>query len=652
MKKLLSLIKQRWFISLLGILALDLFIWFLGPLFGFGDFEPLVSQSSRLILIAFILVFWVAIRFRIYIQHQKQVETIIAALPVPSADEQATQEELHVLKERFQEALKMLKKTFSGGLFGQQFLYQLPWYIVIGPPGAGKTTLLKNSDLNFPLSDRFGKEAIRGIGGTRNCDWWFADEAILLDTAGRYTTQDSYKKVDQAAWIGFLDLLKKNRARRPINGAIIAVSLKDLLESNKVEQQTQAIAIRQRIEELNEHFDIRLPVYILFTKCDLLAGFMEFFDNLDRDKRSQVWGMSFKLEENNTRNALSQFSKEFELLVEQLQNQLMSKLENEKARERRNLIYTFPQQFSSLNELIQSFLVEIFQSNRVDKVLFRGVYFTSATQEGSPIDRIMGALANSFGLDRQVFATLPHQGKSFFINRLLHDVIFSESGLAGVNLKLEQKRAWLQRTALILIGSVTLWISGVWVTSFAKNKTYIEDVAKQTASIQKEINKLDLHQNNPLSLLPVLDAVRHLPGGYSDQQKATPWPLDFGLYQGDKLGKSAVSLYRKLLNELFLSSLMIHMEQQIQSHTDDTDYLRQGLVIYSMLDEPKHYDKDAIRNWFSDNLPAEITDEQKQSFSDHLMTLLEAHFLSLPRPLNSTLINQIQDLLKNTPNAE
>ena len=70
-------------------------------------------------------------------------------------------------------------------------LYALPWYVVIGPPGSGKSTLLQNSGLNFPLSSSFGKEAMRGVGGTRNCDWWFTDEAVFLDTAGRYTTQDS-----------------------------------------------------------------------------------------------------------------------------------------------------------------------------------------------------------------------------------------------------------------------------------------------------------------------------------------------------------------------------------------------------------------------------------------------------------------------------
>lgn len=93
-----------------------------------------------------------------------------------------------------------------------------------GPPGAGKSTLLMESGLNFPAMGQ-GPRGVRGIGGTRNCDWWFTEEAILLDTAGRYTTQDD----DRAEWDEFLQLLKKTRRQSPINGALVVVSVEDLL---------------------------------------------------------------------------------------------------------------------------------------------------------------------------------------------------------------------------------------------------------------------------------------------------------------------------------------------------------------------------------------------------------------------------------------
>lgn len=662
MKKILNFIKQRWFISLLGIIALGLFIWFIGPLFSFADYAPLEDEMNRWVLIGCILLFWIAGRCWSYFKAKKQNSQVMTAMTGGAdlgltADEQASQDEVQTLQKRMAEALSELKNSRLGNGPDRQFLYQLPWYIIIGPPGAGKTTLLKNSDLKFPLSDRFGKDAVRGVGGTRNCDWWFAEDAVLLDTAGRYTTQDSHETVDQAAWSGFLDLLKEKRGRRPINGVIIAVSLSDLLEKNKEQRVVQAVAIRKRIQELYERFNIRFPIYLLFTKCDLLAGFMEYFDDLDRNDRSQVWGMTFNLDDQLKHNVSEQFSTEFELLQQQLQNQLLDKLERERGKERRERIYTFPQQFSALNELLPSFIEELFQSSKyAHEVMFRGVYFTSATQEGSPIDRIMGALSSSFGLNQSSQTASTGQGKSFFINNLLRKVVFAESGLAGANLKLEKKQRWFQQGAFVAVAAVTTLMAFAWVTSYFSNQSYISNVSEQASAIEVKINNIDPSDSNPLSILPLLNEVRDMPGGYTDQGDGTPWSLGFGLYQGDKLGGASITLYRRLLKDVFLPRLMSRIEQQLQSNTHKTDYSYEALKVYLMLASSEHYDADAIAAWYSldwkYNLPLEITTEQRKALNQHLVNLLKQRVVPLPRPLNKTLISQTQELIQNIPIAE
>jgi type VI secretion system protein ImpL len=659
--KLFKFIKQRWFISLLGLIGVSLFIWYLGPLFAFADYEPLEPEANRYLLIAFLASVWLIVRLWSYFKAKHQNNQVLAAMAANprfplTPDDQASQADLERLQEGMQRAVSTLKKARLGGRFGQRFLYQLPWYIVIGPPGTGKTTLLQTSDLKFPLSIQ-NKKAIRGVGGTRNCDWWFTDEAVLLDTAGRFVSQDSNQRVDQAGWLGFLDLLKKYRPRRPINGAIIAISIKDLLEHDKGKREEEAVKIRSRLQELHDRFNIRFPVYFLLTKCDLLAGFTEYFDELDRNKRDQVWGMTFKLDENDITNTVDQFTAEFEFLAQCLQNQLLDKLERERGRDRRNFIYTFPQQFALLHDLIHPFLKEIFQSTRWEHaVMLRGVYFTSATQEGSPIDRIMSALASSFGLDYQTQAKIGNQGKSYFINRLLSDVIFSESGLAGTNLKLENKRIWLQRGAFIGVTAFTIILSLIWLTSYIRNKSYIKEVAAQTQALQLGINKINPEENDPLPLLPLLDAVRNLPGGYTDQQKGTPWSLTFGLYQGDKLGEAAIYLYRKLLKELFLPRLIFRIEQQLQNNSNNNYYLNEALKVYLMLNDKEHFNPDSIRDWLSldwkNNLPNYVNNEQRQALIEHLNALLESRIAPLPRPLNYDLIKQARNQLAATPIAD
>ena len=186
-------------------------------------------------------------------------------------------------------ALTLLKR--ARGTRG--YLYEQPWYAIIGPPGAGKTTALLNSGLKFPLAAEMGQGAVAGVGGTRLCDWWFTENAVLIDTAGRYTTQDSNAAVDRAGWDSFLDLLRRTRPRQPLNGVIVAIALSDIADAPPADRVAHAAAIRRRIKELESRLGIRMPVYALFTKADLIAGFTEFFDDLDRDRRNQVWGVTF-----------------------------------------------------------------------------------------------------------------------------------------------------------------------------------------------------------------------------------------------------------------------------------------------------------------------------------------------------------------------
>ena len=101
----------------------------------------------------------------------------------------------------------------------------------------------------------------------------FTDEAVLLDTAGRYTTQDSDASADSAGWAEFLNLLTKYRKRRPLNGVIVTLSAADLMTQTAAEREANVSAVRRRLDELNRNLKVRLPIYVLVTKSDLVAGF-------------------------------------------------------------------------------------------------------------------------------------------------------------------------------------------------------------------------------------------------------------------------------------------------------------------------------------------------------------------------------------------
>ena len=252
---LLRVFYSRWTRTLLGALLLSVILWFFGPLLGVGSMHPFESELARIIGIAVIMVGWL-IENLIHELHARKkdkdlVDGVAAEAATPDLAATASAEEVALLTERLKEALHALKRARIGGsklgsrLAGRgRYLYQLPWYMFIGPPGSGKTTALRQLRPQFPARReiRQGPQAVQGVGGTRNCDWWFTDEAVLIDTAGRYTTQDSHAAVDRAALAGFLKLLKKYRPRQPINGVLVAISLSDLVRSVERGERARACA--------------------------------------------------------------------------------------------------------------------------------------------------------------------------------------------------------------------------------------------------------------------------------------------------------------------------------------------------------------------------------------------------------------------------
>ena len=201
-----------------GLTSVSAMVYLAGPMIAFGSYRPLESVIVRDIVIL-LLVTGVA-SFAGFKFLKRKTASKALAEGVTQEDRKDSDEV--VLKQKLKDALATLKAA-SGGK--KDYLYDLPWYLLIGPPGSGKTTALVNSGLRFPLSRGATPAAIAGVGGTRYCDWWFTEDAVLIDTAGRYTTQDSDVKLDKQSWLAFLDLLKKTRPRQPINGVMVAISL-------------------------------------------------------------------------------------------------------------------------------------------------------------------------------------------------------------------------------------------------------------------------------------------------------------------------------------------------------------------------------------------------------------------------------------------
>jgi type VI secretion system protein ImpL len=615
-----ALFKRRAFLVFLGVLLIALLIWLAGPYFAFADVKPLESAEARLIAILAVVALWIVWalvkRLRAGRAGAKLAQAVAGK---PQAAAPGGAREAVQLRERFEEAVKVLQSKQGGA--GN--LYELPWYVIIGPPGSGKTTALVNSGLHFPLEQRFGKEAVRGVGGTRNCDWWFTDEAVLLDTAGRYTTQDSDESADSAGWGEFLALLRKYRQRRPLNGVIIALSSSDLMTLAPSEREAHVEAVRRRLEELNRHLRVNLPVYLMVTKCDLIAGFNEYFDDLQAEGRAQVWGVTFPIEKTQAGTAAADFPAQFDALIERLSTRLFGRLDEERDVRRRTALFAFPQQVAGLRDLIAHFCDAVFSSTRYDgRVWLRGVYLTSGTQEGTPIDRLMAAIGRGYGLATQaVPSNSSGRGKAFFIERLLREVIFAEAGLAGVNRRLELTKAAAQLGVYIGIAALTLLLVLAFWISYSRNVSYLADVS--SALEQLKTQTLPSAEQSLPQVALGFDALQKLATVAQRYRGNVPWSMRSGLYQGGGIGDEAHDAYLRSLNDVLLPKVGDELRQRLQSSATDADQLFEYLKAYLMLGQPEHLDKTQLM------FVAKLDWQQSQGSRPDVQSSLAAHLQNL-----------------------
>ncbi|MDF7760265.1 type VI secretion system membrane subunit TssM [Kosakonia cowanii] len=682
MNMLLSLLTNRILWGFLGVTGLAAVIWMIGPLLSVVDSRPLESEQNRMIAIAVMYLIWVHSHIvpRLYNAwlNRKLMDNLKSEEAKDPAERQRLTSDDQVLNDRFEEAAQVLKKAHFNqpgqrGLwtqrFSTQYLYQLPWYVIIGAPGSGKTTALVNSGLQFPLADRFGKTALRGIGGTRNCDWWFTNEAVLLDTAGRYTTQESEQVQDASEWNKFLGLLQKYRRRQPINGVIITISIADLLTQSAEASREQALNLRKRLTELHEQLGIRFPVYVLVTKADLLKGFRAYFSGFDKAQRDQIWGFTFPWEKAKLADFDLQgsFIQEFALLQQRLDAGLPDTMLRESDPQARAECFLFPQEFAALRPLLSDYLETIFaRSNFETEFSPRGIYFASGTQEGLPFDRVMGELNRALSLPQgksgdnwdSVSKDEPvpgGKGQSFFIKHLLQNVIFQEAGIAG------QNRWWeLRSRAVIWSGYAALLallviLSALWFTSYGNNKDYLDEVQAKVPALDQEIKALRNRQQGDLfALLPLLNGLAELPQSEEFDINHPPITRRMGLYRGNDVSDASQALYRKALEQMLLPEVAMRVTTWLRNDNgSDVEYSYEALKAYQMLYQPKHYDGKFLHSWvmlnLERNLPQNVTKAQIRQLEWHLTQLLEPQIQASPYAKDEALISREQAMINQQP---
>jgi type VI secretion system protein ImpL len=413
------------------------------------------------------------------------------------------------------------------GASGSPSMYALPWYMFVGAPGAGKSTLIRNSGLDFSYLD-IPDSGSKGKDGTRNFDWWFTKHSILLDTAGRYVTEDETRP----EWNAFIEFLKENREEKPIDGVIIAVNISAIQNLPEEELEWYANRLRAHVDEMIKRLSLIFPIYLIFTYCDQIQGFDEFFDQLDDRGRSQVWGCTLTAGQQEDPRPESVFEKEFEKLYRNLKNLRLFQLPKIESYDARHLAYIFPLALARLRPKLSRFVGLLFQHNPYkENPLFRGFYFVSAAQEVSSDKR----------------------PKSYFIKDLFTEIIFPDKDLIAASRP--RRSVWTKTSiAAVCLLFVCLIAFGF---SFFGNKKLIKGIGSSVDFVNSARSDKERIQGLEKMRERLAELDRH-------NAEGVPVRLGLGLYRGHEFNTPLRNAYFANFEASLLSPAGVGMERRIQ----------------------------------------------------------------------------------------
>lgn len=606
-----TVLRKSWVWSLLLVLSSALLVWFLGPLLAVADHRFWQGSTARLLTISGLFLLW---GLAMVVVGARRT----ARLKRPEYQDQyqrtgLVDDERKQVRGRFKEALHTLKTTRRYAERSDRWRNTLPWYLLIGQQGSGKSGLLAAGGLHFPL-DR--GESIP-LGTTGYFDWYLADEAVLVESAGRYLVQPE-SSVDGAGWSTFLGLLKARRQARPLNGVVVTLAVETLLGSNEHDLDLHARQVRTRLQDIQQTLHLDVPIYLVLTQADRLPGFIEFFDVPQGDSADEVLGVSVGAGKAGA--AMAEVRQAFETLLQRLGAELIARLHQERNVERRGQMLDFPRHVAQIGERLCQFVESAFSAHRFQHINgLRGFYLTCA-QTG----------------DR----------RAHFVQGLFNRVIFAEADLAGLHAP-ERQRIRRHQGLLALAACLVLaGAGGLWAHSYGLNHQRL----MQLAQLTQPLPPVDASLDATLSLLPLLDsrlaAMRLFP-----RVEDRRWDERAGLYQGDVSRPLLTRAYEETLHQQLLPLVATLLEEQVQAHLGEREELPDSLRAYLMLNLRERRDNAWLAQRVAGHWSVRYAGNAsaQHRLGEHLAQLFEQPFVM---PLNTELVADARQELRGESLAQ
>ncbi len=585
---------------ILGLLIGLTLLWWLGPKWQISGGYPLepILVRSLITLGAFLLLTVI-----IAVHTRRKLRKIEQERAKQERDERdPVMPFLEELDNQFNQNLKEMRETIGT----RDFLYKLPWYMVVGAENSGKTSLINRSDQNFTQSTYSrSKKKRKQVELPYKIDWWISNDAVIIDPDGELISDqtpsgyETYENFPQRVWEHCIHWLETKRSRRPLNGIVLTIDLPSILVMRVSDRKHYAELLRVKLRDLIETLGTRLPVYIVLTKFDLLEGFDDFFYNLPRSAREETFGFTFSMD--SLRDAdrwLEELEQHYDTFLQNLNDTIFDALANTHSQKARHALFSFSRQLAGIKETLLEFLSDILESDRyATAALVRGLYLTSVYQQGIPQNTYVQASAASFNLPARIEAAKSIQRSiTYFSKSLFQQVIYPEAGLAGDNMRVARNKRRIFVLASTVAGLGGILVVGGWHFYYEKNIHASQVVLEQSkAFMQSTIDEsIDVTGRNLLEPLNHIRTATSAYGQYRDQ-----WFLlaDMGLYQGHVIGPKVEDTYLNLLSSRYLRALGTGLIEEINQATPGSSEKLSALRVYRMIEDQSNRHKHIVLNW-------------------------------------------------------
>ncbi|MFH1019075.1 MAG: type VI secretion protein IcmF/TssM N-terminal domain-containing protein [Pseudomonadota bacterium] len=436
-------------------------------------------------------------------------------------------------------------------------LYTLPWFMIFGETSSGKSTAVSHARLTSILSD---VGPTKGIASTRNCDWWFFERAVILDTAGRYAVP--LEAGDGDEWERFLVLLAKYRRKEPLNGLIVTLPCDRLLADSQDALVEYGRSIRLRVDQLMRVLGAKFPVYVLVTKLDLVMGMTAMAELLPEEQRGQAMGLLNDTEQRAPEEFLDEAIGHVSRRLKNLRLLLASRVGASGGR-----AALFPDEFECLAPRIRAFVDGAFRENPYQETPFlRGFFISSGRQSGLTRSGVLGSL-ESFK-DRQW--RLPDTGLGLFLHDFFAAILPKDR--AGFR-PLGEYLSWRTATMNLALGAwLLLLLTGIGLSSLS----YVQ-IREAMQPVHASFAKAPVLGENLAQDLVTLGLMRDKIAEMQRRLHGGIWPR-MGFFQGHEV---LAGLQRKY-NQWFRAAVLTPTDEIMGKHfaSLDTEIREEALAPY------------------------------------------------------------------------